>query len=423
MKILFFTENFPPETNAAATRVYERALYWIKWGHDVTVITSNPNFPHGRIFNGYQNHYCTEEMDGIRVIRVRTYISPNRGVLRRTTDFLSFMINGYRAATLEPAPDVVISTSPQFFAAVAAWWFAKRRGLRYVFELGDLWPASIAAVGVMRANFALRMIESLELRMYRDADAVVALTSSFKDNLVSRGIPADKIAVVINGVDLWRYAPRPRHTKLAAQANLADNACVFGYIGTHGMAHALNNVLDAAALVRDRQDIQFLFVGAGAERNMLIERAHQEDLSNVIFLEAQPKECMPDVWSLCDVALVHLKSSNVFAGVIPSKIFEAMGMKLPILFAGPEGEGSRIVSEAKAGLIVRAEDPVALAKSVIKFADAPAMRDEKSKHSAAAAPRFSRETQARHMIETLQAVVDDDGQSVARIQSGGSAQS
>ncbi len=423
MKILFFTENFPPETNAAATRVYERALYWIKWGHDVTVITCNPNFPHGQIFGGYQNTYCTEDMDGIRVVRVRTYVSPNRGVLRRIADFLSFMINGYRAAKLEPGPEVVISTSPQFFTAVAAWWFAKRRKLRYVFELGDLWPASIAAVGAMRANFALRLIESLELRMYRDADAVVALTQSFKDNLMSRDIPADKIAVVINGVDLWRYGPRPRNADLAERAKLTDNACVFGYIGTHGMAHALNNILDAAALVRDREDIQFLFVGAGAERDSLIERARQENLSNVIFLEAQPKERMPDVWSLCDVALVHLKASDVFAGVIPSKIFEAMGMKLPILFAGPKGEGSRIVSEANAGLIVQAEDPAALAESALKFADNAAMRDEMSKQSAAAAPRYSRETQARHMIEVLQAVVDGDGQTVAHIQPGDNAQS
>lgn len=423
MKILFFTENFPPETNAAATRVYERALYWIKWGHDVTVITCNPNFPHGRIFEGYQNNYCTEDMDGIRVVRVRTYVSPNRGFLRRIADFLSFMVNGYRAAKREPNPDIVISTSPQFFTAIAAWWFSKRRKLKYVFELGDLWPASIAAVGAMRANFALRLIEALELKMYRDANAIIALTQSFKDNLTSRDIPDGKISVVINGVDLWRYTPRPRNAQLALQARLADNACVFGYIGTHGMAHALKNVLDAAALVRDRQDIQFLFVGAGAERGALIERAHQEGLSNVVFLEAQPKERMPDVWSLCDVALVHLKSSEVFAGVIPSKIFEAMGMKLPILFAGPKGEGSRIVSNAKAGLIVNAEDPEALAECTLKFADDAAMRLEMSKHSAAAAPRYSRETQAKHMIEVLQAVVDGNSQTVARIQPEDSIQS
>ena len=415
MKILFFTENFPPETNAAATRVYERALYWTKWGHQVTIITCQPNFPHGKVFDGYQNRNSAEVMDGLRVVRVRTYIAPNQGIIKRVVDFLSFMINGYRAACKEPAPDVVISTSPQFFCAVAAWWFAKRRAYKYVFELGDLWPASIAAVGAMKANLALRMIEKLELQMYRDADAVVALTSSFKENLVQRQIPDSKIAVVINGVDLWRYAPKPRNAALARTVGTADARCVIGYIGTHGMAHALGNVLDAAALLRERRDIVFLLVGAGAERTALIERARVEGLDNVRFLGAQPKNRMPDVWSLCDVALVHLKNSTVFEGVIPSKTFEAMGMGLAILFAGPMGEGSRIVAGADAGLVVAAESAVALAEAVRQLADDPSLRHEMAENSHAAAPRYSRETQARHMLDVLPLVVEGNGQKAASV--------
>ncbi|WNK00281.1 glycosyltransferase family 4 protein [Thalassospiraceae bacterium LMO-JJ14] len=418
MNILFFTENFPPETNAAATRVYERAVYWAKWGHQVTVITCQPNFPHGRLFDGYENSYSTEDMDGLRVVRVPTYISPNRGVFLRILDFLSFMISGYRAARLEPAPDVVISTSPQFFAAVAAWWFAKRRGLRYVFELGDLWPASIAAVGAMKANLALRLLEKLELKMYRDADAVVALTSSFRNNLIDRGIDAGKIAVVINGVDLWRYAPRPRDTVLAARAGLKDGECVIGYIGTHGMAHALDNVLDTAAIMRERPDIVFLLVGAGAERDGLMARAKAERLTNVRFLDPQPKASMPDVWSLCDAALVHLKNADVFAGVIPSKIFEAMGMGLPIIFAGPPGEGSGIVANAGAGLIVAAQNPHALASACAVLADEPDQRRDMGKRSLTAAPRYSRETQSRHMIDVLDAVIAGRGMEAARINPG-----
>jgi len=419
LNILFFTENFPPETNAAATRVYERALYWAKWGHKVTVITCQPNFPQGRIFDGYENRYGIEEMDGLRVVRVRTYISPNRGVGRRILDFLSFMVNGYRAAMREGAPDVVISTSPQFFAAVGAWWFAKRRGYRYVFELGDLWPASIAAVGAMKPNLALRLLEKLELKMYRDADAVVALTASFRDNLIMRGIDPAKIAVVINGVDLWRYAPRPRDKALAAEAGLKDDDCVIGYIGTHGMAHALGNVLDAARILRDRSkpgvDIVFLLVGAGAERAELIARAEAESLNNVRFLDPQPKARMPDVWSLCDAALVHLKNSDVFAGVIPSKIFEAMGMGLPIVFAGPAGEGSRIVADAGAGPVVAAEDPEALAGACRELADHPDQRRAMGTRSLAAAPRYSRETQARHMMGVLDAVVQGHGSDAADV--------
>lgn len=419
MRILFFTENFPPETNAAATRVFERAVYWAKWGHDVTVITCQPNFPHGRIFDGYRNEYSTEEMQGIRVVRAKTYIAPNRGVGRRILDFLSFMVTGYLAAAKEPRPDVVVSTSPQFFAAVAAWWFAKRRKIRYVFELGDLWPASITAVGAMRANPALALIEKLELKMYRDADCVVALTPSFKKNLTTRGISAGKIAVVINGVDLWRYAPRDRNQELAADAGLKPDDFVVGYIGTHGMAHALDNVLDAADRLRDRSGIVFLFAGPGAERERLIKAAAARGLANVKFLPPQPKDKVQALWSLCDVAIVHLKDTQVFAEVIPSKIFEAMGMGLPVLFAGPKGDGSDIVDVRGAGVIVPPEDPVALADAVSSLAQDPARVKTLAANSLAAAPLHSREAQARHMMDVMEAVFAGDGGSVASIPAPG----
>lgn len=402
MKILFFTENFPPETNAAATRVYERAVYWAKWGHDVTVITCQPNFPHGKLFDGYKNEYTCGTMSEIKVVRVKTYIAANRGVISRVFDFLSFMVMGYLAARKEPTPDVVVSTSPQFFTAVAAWWFAKLRGLKYVFELGDLWPASIAAVGAMKPNLGLRLIEKLELKMYRDADAVVALTKSFKDNLISRGIPADKIAVVINGVDLWRYSPRPRNQDYATQAGLPKDAFVIGYVGTHGMAHALGNVLSAAAKLQDHPNIVFLFVGAGAERNALMARALAENLTNVRFMPPQPKDAMPEIWSLCDVALVHLKDSDVFAGVIPSKIFEAMGMGLPILFAGPRGEASEIIDATGAGLIVTPENPDDLAHAAITLSENKSIRDVAAEKSYATADQYSREAQARAMMDVLE---------------------
>ena len=411
MKILFFTENFPPETNAAATRVYERALYWVKWGHDVTVITCQPNFPQGRVFDGYPNRFSTEMMDGMRIIRVRTYIAPNRAVIKRVLDFLSYMVTAYIAAKREPVPDVVVSTSPQFFAAVAAWRYAAQAKCRYVFELGDLWPASIAAVGVLRTNFLLRLIERLELRMYRDADTVVALTQAFKDNLVARNIPANKIAVVINGVDLWRYAPSPRDQNLANELGIKTDDVVIGYIGTHGMAHALGNILDAAAKLRDHKNIKFLFAGAGAERDALMTRAKTEKLENVIFLASQPKSRMPAVWSQCDVAFVHLKNSPIFAGVIPSKIFEAMAMGLPVLFAGPTGEGSKIVKAADAGPVIGAENPDALATSILDLATHSDVRRRFAANSLAAAPAYSREAQARKMIDVLAHVVGEGAKS------------
>jgi colanic acid biosynthesis glycosyl transferase WcaI len=415
MRILFLSENFPPETNAAATRVHERAIYWVRAGHQVTVITQAPNFPFGRVYEGYRNRWRqAETIDGIRVVRVKTYIAPNQGVIRRSLDFVSFMATAVPAGLREERPDVVAATSPQFFAAVAGWMIGALRRVPFVFELGDLWPASIAAVGAMRPGLALRVVEKMELFLYRRSAAVVALTGAFKNNLVRRGISPEKIAVVVNGVDIERYGPRERDMALAAEWNLKDRFTI-GYVGTHGMAHGLENVIRAAAILGDEgQDGPvFVFAGPGAARDGLVASATEQGLKNVVFIPPQPKERMPAIWSLCDVALVHLKDSPVFAEVIPSKIFEAMAMGLPILIAAPPGEATRIIERENAGLVVPAEDPGALADAVRKLASDETLRRRLAAASHAAAPRYSRQFQADAMMEALKAAAAGDGGSAA----------
>jgi glycosyltransferase involved in cell wall biosynthesis len=406
MRILFLSDNFPPERNAPATRLYEHACYWVKWGHEVTVITCAPNFPEGNVFPGYRNRwYAVERMEGIRVVRVKTFITANEGFMLRTLDYLSFMASAFVAGLFQENPDVVISTSPQFFSAVAGWTLAGVKGKPYVFELRDLWPASIMAVGAMNGNGALRLLERLELFLYRRAAAVVPVTNAFKNDLVRRGIPAEKIEVVINGVDLPRYAPRPRDPELAEKAGL-NGQFVVGYIGTHGMAHALEKVLDTAERLRHLPDLRFLFVGGGAGKSKLVEEAEKRDLANVIFLPPQPKELMPQVWSLCDVALVHLKDTPVFETVIPSKIFEAMGMGVPILLASPKGEASRIVDGEGAGLCVAPEDPTALSDAVLKMRNNKSFYKECADRSLSCSPRYSREKKAEEMIRILEQVAN-----------------
>jgi glycosyltransferase involved in cell wall biosynthesis len=409
MHILFLTENFPPETNAAATRVSERALYWVKAGHQVTVLTCAPNFPGGKLFDGWENRWRqVGDLGGIRVVRLKTYIAPNEGFARRILDFISFMVSAVVFGLFEPKPDVVVATSPQFFAAVGGWTLTGLRGVPFVFELGDLWPRSITAVGAMKDSLVIRWLERLELFLYRRSAAVVALTRAFKDDLIRRAIPADKIAVVINGVDLPRYAPRPRDAELAAQWGLAD-AFVIGYVGTHGMAHGLINVLDAAQRLRDVPRIRFLLVGAGAERQMLMDEARRRGLDNVVFGPPQPKEMMPRVWSLCDVALVHLKDSPAFAEVIPSKIFEAMGMGLPLLLVAPAGEASRIIETDQAGLFVPAADPQGLADAARRLEAESGLRAGLAAASLAAAPLHTRQRQAELFISVLDEVVAGRG--------------
>ena len=402
MNILFLSENFPPETNAAATRVFERACYWVRWGHQVTVITCAPNFPRGKLFAGYENRWRqVEDMAGIRVVRVKTFITRNEGVVLRTVDFLSFLFTGASAALFEKRPDVVVATSPQFFTAVAGWMVGAARGDPFIFELGDLWPASIVAVGAIHHSVALKWLERFELFLYRRSACVVALTQAFKENLTARGTSPDKIAVVVNGVDLFRYAPRPRDETLSELWDLKGRLVV-GYIGTHGMAHGLRNVLDTADRLRDEKNLRFILAGAGAERSALMAEARNRRLDNVVFVPPQPKDNMPAIWSLCDVALVHLRNADTFKGVIPSKMFEAMAMGLPIILATPEGEASRIVAEDRAGIWVPAEDPDALAQAIRRLMYDSEARRTLAAQSLAAAPKHTRENQARKMLAVLE---------------------
>jgi glycosyltransferase involved in cell wall biosynthesis len=315
------------------------------------------------------------------------------------------MVAAYVAGLIAKRPDIVIATSPQFFTAVGGWALAATRRLPFIFELGDLWPRSIVAVGALQAGPVVRLLERIELFLYRRAARVVALTQAFKDDLVRRGIPAGKIAVIRNGVDLPRYAPRPRDEALATEWGLSGKF-VIGYVGTHGMAHDLGKVLDAAEGLRESEpELRFLLVGAGAERDQLVAAARQRNLDNVVLQPLQPKERMAAVWSLCNVALIHLKNMPAFAEVIPSKMFEAMGMGLPIMLAAPKGEASRLLADDGAGLWVPAGDTAALAAACRSLMTDVTLRDSLAAQSLKAAPRHSREQQAKLFIDVIDQVV------------------
>jgi len=404
MHILFLSDNFPPETNAPASRLYEHASHWVRLDHQVTVITCAPNFPQGKLFPGYKNRwYMMEYVNNIRVIRVKTYITANEGFLKRTLDYMSFMISGFFAGLFQRNIDVVIATSPQFFAAVGGWLLAAVRRKPFIFEVRDLWPASIVTVGAMQDGFAIRLLEKLELFLYRRATAIITVTHSFKADLIERGISGDKISVVLNGVDSEHYIPQPKNHELLAHYQL-EGKFIVGYLGTHGLSHALDRVLEAAEILGEN-DILFLFVGDGAERRRLIQAAEQKSLTNVRFIPSQPKDLMPSWWGLCDIALICLKNTPVFSTVIPSKLFEAMGMGLPILLALPDGEAARIVREMRAGVVITPEQPVELAKTVLDLYHDPARREAMSKASRAAALQFSRAEQAEKMLAVCQIVV------------------
>lgn len=403
MRILFLTDNFPPEVNAPASRTFEHCREWVRLGHAVTVVTGVPNFPAGKIHAGYRNRMFQREiMAGIDVVRVWTYVTGNEGFLRRILDYQSFMVSATVASPWLQTPDVVVGTSPQFFTACAASVVSRFKGVPFVFELRDLWPESIKAVGAMKDSVVIRALERLELHLYRRATRIVSVTRSFRDILTSRGIDPKKIDVVTNGADLARFSPQPRDEALARALGL-EGRFVAGYIGTHGMAHALETILDAAERLR-HEGFAFLLLGDGARKEALQSKARSMGLDNVVFVDSVPKQDVPRYWSLLDAAIIHLKKTPLFSTVIPSKLFECMAMGIPVLH-GVAGESAEIVTSEEVGLVFEPENAIQLCDELQRLRQCESLRAKFRERGVAAARGYDRTKLAEDMLGSLQRAV------------------
>jgi colanic acid biosynthesis glycosyl transferase WcaI len=407
MNILFFSDHFLPEPSAPAAHVFERARLWAAAGHSVTVITSAPNFPDGIVHAGYRNAWRTlEMMDGIRVVRVKTLIAKNEGFALRIADYASYALSSFFFSLWEKRPDVVISSSPHLFVPFAGVAYSLVKRVPHVFELRDLWPASIAATTSMKSRRLLRLLEKLELWLYRRSRRVLAFTRSFRDDLASRGIAPEKIDVVINGANLELFKPiEQKHQATIDEYGLRDRF-VIGYLGTLGLAHGLMNVVEAAERLRDTP-VTFFFVGVGAAKEELQKEVARRGLDNVVFAPRQERQAMPRFWSACDVSLIHLKDDPVFSTVIPSKIFESMAVGLPMIYSGPEGDGTHIVREERAGLVVPAGNPDALAAAAKQLCSDVGLRQTFAQSSRVAAGNYSRARQADACIAVMKRAVED----------------
>jgi glycosyltransferase involved in cell wall biosynthesis len=367
MRILFLSHYFPPEVNAPASRTYEHAKRWAKEPDiEVTVITNHPNHPNGVLYQGYKNRWVTrEEKDGINVCRVKTFLVPNAGFIRRILNYLFFMVASVIAATKLLKPDVVVATSPQFFCAVAGYLVSRIKRTPFIFELRDIWPESIVTVGAMRPSIPIRLLEKLELFLYRKSTRVIALTDAFKENLISRGIPSSKIDVIKNGVDLSFFSPHLGSPEILRELG-AEGRFIASYIGTVGMAHAIDRIVEVAERLRNNPRIFFVIVGDGAEKRRIRNLVVDKGLNNIRVLNGVSKEQVRDYYAITDLYLVTLKNTKLFRTVIPSKIFEAMAMARPILCA-VDGECRKIIEDAGSGIYVEPENVDQMAETILQL--------------------------------------------------------
>lgn len=378
MKILYVSQYFPPEMGAPAARVYELARHWVRLGHEVTVLTGFPNHPTGVLRAEYRSKWrrlvWREKVDGIDVVRVWLMPLPNRKANERILNYGSFWLSSSVVGTFLRRPDVVVATSPQLLVGLTGWWLGRVKRAPFTFEVRDLWPESLTAVGVSSRNSVLYCALGLVAKfLYRRCDHLVVVTLAFKEYLATNWrVRPEKMSVVENGVETELFSPGEDEA-LRRELGL-EGKFVVSYIGTLGMAHGLDTLLGTAKqLLASGSLVTFLLVGEGAEKQSLRDMASRCGLSNVVFLDQRPREHMPAIIRASDACLVMLKKREIFRTVIPTKLLEFMSCGRPVILA-VDGQAREIVETARAGLCIEPENAEALAGAIEQLVSAPVLR-------------------------------------------------
>lgn len=366
MKILFLTDNFYPETNAPSKRTLEHCKEWICQGHNITIITGVPNFPKGKVFEGYKNKiYQSELINNINVKRVWTFIASNDGVFLRILDYISFMISSFFCGVFTKKHDIIIATSPQFFTLLSGYFISLIKRTPLVLEIRDLWPESIVAVGAMsEKSLVIKLLTKISLFLYKKSDLIICVTKSFKKDLISRGVDDDKIKVIENGFDLTKnLKPSISIREVEKKFKIKQKTFYVSFVGTIGMAHGLEIVLNAAPKLN--HNIELLIIGEGAEKTFLKNEVEKRKINNVKFIDNLNWQEIVDINQLINIHLVHLKKNDEFKKVIPSKIFESMALKKPIIM-GVDGESREIVNSAECAFNIEPQNFNELANTINK---------------------------------------------------------
>ena len=369
LNIVLISQYFPPEVAAGANRTFEHAKKWVNLGADVTVITCFPNYPTGNIPSNYKGlKYFEEEIEGINIIRTFTYATPNKGFFRRIIAYFSFMfssiIQGYKKIG---KANVIIASSPPYTVGLSGMMLGKLKKVPFVFEVRDLWPESIIQLGQVKNKFLIKILEYLELKMYKSAALIIGISNPFIDFISRKGIERNKIKIINNGVNLDLFRPVAKDENLIQTLGLKKKFIV-SYFGTFGLAQGLISVLKSAKLLVEKDSIHFLLIGDGADREKLKEYKNFNKLNNVTILPPVQKEELISYYSISDVLLVPLRNLPLFDSALPSKMFEIMAMAKPIIHT-VDGEARILLKNEDAGKYVEAENPEELAETILSISD------------------------------------------------------
>ncbi len=360
MKILLLTQWYPPEPQKVVSDLAE-SLH--ARGHDITVLTGFPNYPSGKLYPGYRLRLCRREtMNGLPIIRVPLFPDHSRSGVKRALNFISFALSCIFLGLWKiPRVDLVYVIHPPLTIGLPAWFLSRILRVPFVYEIQDMWPETLRATGMVNSERVLGLLGRFAKWVYRRAAAIRVISPGFRQNLIRKGVAAEKIHVISNWVDTDFYRPESPDAATAKRLGLSGKINIV-YAGTIGMAQGLDTILEAADLLHDRRDVQFVLAGDGTDLARLKEAVHTRGLTNVIFLGRLPAEEMPRIYALADVLLIHLRDDPLFRITIPHKVFTYMASGKPVL-AAVAGDVASVIESAEAGLTCAPGDAAALASA------------------------------------------------------------
>lgn len=411
MKLIILTQYYPPETGGPQNRLSDLAKCIVRMGHQVTVLTAMPNYPTGMIYPGYRRKiYMRETIEGVLVHRSWIFAVKSRRALPRLANYFSFMLSSLICgAFCLGRADFLLTASPALLLGIPGYVLSKLKGARFVLHVSDLWPKAAAEVKVVTNKWLINGALRLEKFLYRRAALVTTPTQSMVLE-IQRCVPQTNVRLLTNGADTDQFQPHRGQRTLLAEFGL-EGRFIVGYGGIHGLAQALNEVVDAGVYLMDFPDIVIAFFGDGPIKSELEQRARGKRLKNVRFFSLQPRERMPGLVALWSVGLVPLFNSVLGSVALPAKMFEIMAAGVPVLLSAPTGEASCIIEAAQGGVCVEPENPRTLAEAIIKLYQNPAWRLELGQNARRHVERYYNREVITHQF--LQYLLELDNRGLA----------
>jgi len=369
MQILLLSQYFPPEVGSAAAKMAEMAHYLRSRGHQVEVVSQVPNYPTGVVYPGYEGTWFRQEKtDGVHVTRTWSYASPERSRFKpRMLNYASFMGTSLAGILAGPRPQLVLVYSPPLFLGLTAASAGVLRGCPFIFWVNDLWPRAAVSLGFMQEGPWYHLACAMESFIYRRAARIFVYSEHMLEEVVRGGASRAKLECHPLWIDTDIFHPDPKGAKEVRRRFGWGKKFVVLYGGNLGLAQGLDVFIESARLLREIQDIHFVLVGSGVEKDSLVNMAAANNLANVEFIAHQPKEQVPAFFSAADLLFAHLKAAPHRVGTVPEKILAYMACGRPVLMSAQEGAALEVIRKHDCGLTAPPDNPEAVVQAILSL--------------------------------------------------------